>query len=98
MAIIKENVIKKIKFLNENNNVLNIENIGSLSFKDIKNLNNKDHIKTLTQLNNMLLELQGSDDKNNRKLYFKILKLYEKLTKLTNQSKDTWESIFKKEL
>lgn len=59
--------------------------ILSMSFADIKQHNGGDNMKTLRELNELMSKLQGSDDNEERKAYFKAKRLYQQLTKVINK-------------
>lgn len=92
MAIIKEKYVSEHKIsdavLSEAKNqqpiVLNKETILKMSLGKIKK--HPDGLTSiLGQLDAIMKEVQGSNDKNERKAYFKARKLYEQITKLKNQ-------------
>ena len=91
MAIIKETYISERKIsdvvLSEANQqpiVLNKETILKMSLGKIKNHPNG-LTSVLGSLDAIMKEVQGSNDKNERKAYFKARKLYEQITKLKNE-------------
>lgn len=91
MAIIKETYVSEHKIsdavLSEANQqpiVLNKETILKMSFGKIKNHPNGP-TSVLGLLDAIMKEVQGSNDKNERKAYFKARKFYEQITKLKNE-------------
>lgn len=91
MAIIKETYVSERKIsdavLSEANQqpiVLNKETILKMSLGKIKNHPNG-LTSVLGSLDAIMKEVQGSNDKNDRKAYFKARKLYEQITKLKNK-------------
>ena len=91
MAIIKETYVSERKIsdvvLSEANQqpiVLNKETILKMSLGKIKKHPNG-LTSVLGSLDAIMKEVQGSNDKNERKAYFKARKLYEQITKLKNK-------------
>lgn len=103
MAIIKETYVSERKIsdvvLSEANQqpiVLNKETILKMSLGKIKNHPNG-LTSVLGSLDAIMKEVQGSNDKNERKAYFKARKLYEQITKLKNEpDKDNKKKAAKK--
>ena len=90
MAIIKETYVSERKIsdvvLSEANQqpiVLNKETILKMSFGKLKN-HPDGPTSVLGLLDAIMKEVQGSNDKNERKAYFKARKLYEQITELKN--------------
>lgn len=105
MAIIKETYVSERKIsdvvLSEANQqpiVLNKETILKMSLGKIKNHPNG-LTSVLGSLDAIMKEVQGSNDKNERKAYFKARKLYEQITKLKNKpDKDNKKKSLKERL
>src|SRR5690554_2323775 len=103
MAIIKETYVSERKIsdviLSEANQqpiVLNKETILKMSLGKIKNHPNG-LTNVLGSLDAIMKELQGSNDKNERKAYFKARKIYEQIAKLKNKpGKDNKKKAAKK--
>ena len=62
-----------------------VEEILTISFKQITEYNDGDNAKTLQDLNEIMSRLQGTDDDNERKAYFKAKKFYERLVEYSNK-------------
>ena len=79
---LKKWVLKRKKGLQE---AIQVEQLLSMKIKDIKEYNNGDGGKTLQDLNQIMSSLQGTEDKIERKAYFKAKKFYTKLVGFMNK-------------
>ena len=79
--------LKKWVFNDKKNlqEAIQVEQLLSMKIKDIKEYNNGDGSKTLQDLNQLMSSIQGTEDKLERKAYFKAKKFYTKLVGLTNK-------------
>jgi len=67
------------------NESFQLEQILTMSFKQIIEYNGGDNTKTLQELNELMSRLQGTNDDNERKAYFKAKKFYERLVEFINK-------------
>ena len=79
---LKKWLIKGKKNLKE---AFQTEQLLSMKLKDIKEYNNGDKSRTLQDLNQTMSSLQGTEDKLERKAYFKAKKFYTDLVDSTNK-------------
>jgi len=67
------------------NESLHYEDMLSISFKDLLARNDHKVNQTLGELNSLMSTIQGADDKNERKAYFKAKKFHQKLVEFINE-------------
>lgn len=67
------------------NEAFQYEDILQMSFKDLIAHNGGNTMQTLRDLGSLMSRIQGTDDEEQRKAYFKAKKFYEKLVAQTNQ-------------
>jgi len=77
--------IKNKKLMNES---FQYEDILNMSFKDIIGYNNGDTMQTLRDLSSLMSRIQGTNEDDERKAYFKAKKFYEKLVAYDQNKND----------